>query len=117
MRSFPGPGGKWQISTAGGSQPRWRPDGKELFYIASDGHLMAAPITVASDGQALQPGAPGALFVARLASGLLINAATYQDRPQYAVARDGRFLMNVAVDEGTTPPINIVLNWDAALKK
>ena len=78
---------------------------------------MAAPITVATDGQALQPGAPEALFLPRLASGTLIGGAAYTARPQYAVARDGRFLMNVAVDEGTTPPINIVLNWDAALSK
>ena len=78
---------------------------------------MAAPIAVASGEQALKPGAPVALFVPRLASGIAISAAAYQVRPQYAVARDGRFLMNVAVDEGTTPPINIVLNWDAVLKK
>ena len=35
VRPFPGPGSQWQVSTAGGSQPRWRPDGKELFYVAA----------------------------------------------------------------------------------
>ena len=44
VQPFPGPGGKWQISTSGGIEPRWRRDGKELFYIAPDGKLMAAPI-------------------------------------------------------------------------
>ena len=117
VRPFAAGGGKWQISTAGGSQPRWRPDGKELFYVASDGHLMVAPITVALSGQAIQPGAPETLFVPRLSSGTWISATAYQARSQYAVSRDGRFLMNVAVDEGTTSPINIVLNWDTVLKR
>ena len=116
-RPFPGPGGQWQVSTAGGSQPRWRPDGKEILYVVPDGHLMAAPIGVASDGQALQPGAPVALFAARLASGSGIYTGGFQEHPQYAVARDGRFLLNVAVESDTTPPISIVLNWDAVLKK
>ncbi len=116
-RPFPGPGGRWPVSTAGGSQPRWRPDGKELFYVVPGGHLMAAPIGVTSDGQTLQPGAPVALFAARLASGSGIYTSGYQEHPQYAVARDGRFLLNVAVESDTTPPISIVLNWDAALKK
>lgn len=41
---FPGPGGKWQVSAAGGTSPRWRPDGKELFYLAPDGRLTAAAV-------------------------------------------------------------------------
>lgn len=55
MRPFPGPGGQWQVSTSGGIQARWRPDGKELYYIAPDGKLMAASIQV--KGTALEPGA------------------------------------------------------------
>jgi hypothetical protein len=70
-----------------------------------------------TDGQSLMPGAPAALFVLRLASGTSITIGSYSGRPQYAVARDGRFLVNVAVDAETTPPIAIVLNWDAQLKK
>ena len=65
VRPFPGPGGQWQISTTGGKDPRWRPDGKELYYIAPDSRLMAAPI--ASSGTALQPGLPTALFQPRIA--------------------------------------------------
>ena len=63
VRPFPGPGGQWQVSTAGGSQPRWRSDGKELFYVAPDARLMAVPIAVGADSQTLESGAPVPLFV------------------------------------------------------
>ncbi|PYS34448.1 MAG: hypothetical protein DMG14_29455 [Acidobacteria bacterium] len=52
-------GGRLRISTNGGAQVRWRRDGKELFYIALDGRLMAVPIRFASDGHAVEPGAFG----------------------------------------------------------
>ena len=116
VRPFPGPGGQWQVSTAGGSQPRWRPDGKELFYVAPDARLMAVSIAVGADRQTLEAGAPVPLFRTRLASGSNIPGGV-MSRPQYAVASDGRFLMNVAVEGATAPPITVVLNWDAALKK
>ncbi|HET9386257.1 MAG TPA: protein kinase [Gemmatimonadales bacterium] len=115
IQPFPGPGGKIQVSNSGGTDPRWRRDGRELFFVAADGKLMAVPIEITADGQTLNPGAPMALFQTRLATGGNI-AIGWLTRPQYAVASDGRFLMNVAVD---TPvePITIVLNWDAGLKK
>ena len=116
IRPFPGPGGRKQVTTAGGSQPRWRPDGKELFYVGLDGRLMAVPIAVGADRQ-LEPGAAVALFRTRLASGAGINSGGTGARAQYAVASDGRFLMNMAVEAATASPITIVLNWDAALKK
>jgi Tol biopolymer transport system component len=119
IRPFPGPGGQWQVSTAGGSQPRWRPDGRELFYVAPDGRLMAVPIAVSVDRQTLDAGAPMPLFPTRLASGgnLSIGPRGTSLKPQYAVAPDGRFLMNVAVEGATAPPITVVLNWPAALNK
>src|SRR5439155_13628620 len=95
-------------------QPRWRPDGKELFYVAADARLMAVPIAVGTDGQTLDPGPPLALFPTRLGSGANIVSGALS-KPQYAIAPDGRFLMNVAVDEGTASPITVVLNWDAGL--
>ena len=73
IRPFPGPGGPWQVTTAGGSQPRWRPDGKELFYVGLDGRLMAVPIAVGADRQ-LEPGAAVALFRTQLATGANINS-------------------------------------------
>ena len=51
VRPFRGPGGPQQVTTAGGSQPRWGPDGKELFYLGLDARLMAVPIAVGADRQ------------------------------------------------------------------
>ena len=76
---------------------------------------MASSVATAEGGQVLQPGAPVALFTPRLANAIQISAP-YAIRPQYAIARDGRFLMNIAIDDGSAPPINIVLNWDAVLR-
>ncbi len=117
VRPFPQSRGQWQVSTAGGTQPRWRADGRELYYVARDGHLMATPIAPSADGQALTPGAPLSLFAMRLASGTNVIVGAYSARPQYAVARDGRFLVNLAVDAEATLPIAIVLNWDAPFRK
>jgi serine/threonine protein kinase len=110
VQPFPGPGGKWQVSTGGGIAPRWRRDGKELFYIAPDGKLMAAPIHAA--GQTLDFGSPVSLFQTRI-----VDGGSYPLKQQYAVAPDGqRFLINIA-DESTASPITIVTNWARALKK
>jgi Tol biopolymer transport system component len=117
VQAFPDAGGKWQISTSGGLQPRWRRDGQELFFVAPDNRLMAAPIRVAPGTKALEAGAPVALFPTRLATGVNIVPAGFQARAQYAVAADGRFLMNVSADEGVTSPITIVQNWMVGLKK
>ena len=106
VRPFPASaGGQWQVSTGGGISPRWAPDGRELYYLGPDGKLMAAPIVV--NGTALEPGAPLALFQTRVWGG---GTETYQ-RVQYDVARDGRFLINMAIDDAATSPITLLLNW------
>jgi Tol biopolymer transport system component len=117
VRPFPEAGGKLQVSTGGGSQPRWRPDGKELFYVAPDGKLMAAPLSIAPQGRAVVPGTPVPLFQAHLASGNGISLTGWQSRALYAVTSDGRFLMNATTEGADASPITIVLNWQAALKK
>ena len=101
MRPFPGPGGVWQISAGGGTQPRWRADGKELYYLAPGNKLMAAAIT--AQASSITPGQPVALFTANFARGTT--------RPQYDVARDGRFLVNVELTDAATPPITLLQNW------
>lgn len=111
VRPFPGPGGSQLVSTSGGTQPRWGRDGKELFYVTPDSHLVSIPVTVAADGHTIA-GAPVQLFAVRLASGSFVMTAGGAMRGQYVVAPDGRFLMNVAVDEAATPPISVVFNWD-----
>ena len=105
------------MSTAGGTQPRWRRDGTELYYVAPDTRLMAVPIRLASDKRAVDAGVPVALFPTRLASGANALAAGAFSRAQYAVAPDGRFLMNISADDAVTSPITIVQNWTAGLKK
>lgn len=117
VRPFSESGGKLQVSTAGGTQPRWRRDGREPFYVAPDTRLMAVPIRPGSNTGAIDAGAPVPLFPTRLASGAGIGAPGAVPIAQYAVAPDGRFLMNVAADDAVTSPITIVLNWQAALAK
>ena len=103
VRPFPTPSGVWQISNGGGISDRWRRDGKELYYIAPDGKMMAASITV--EGDTLVPGRPVALFQTHIALGNLHNS-----RGQYDVAPDGRFLINVALDDNSSP-ITLLQNW------
>jgi Tol biopolymer transport system component len=104
-------GGQWQVSTAGGIYPVWRPDGKELYYLNPAGAMMAAPITV--NGSTLAPGAPAVLFPTRIAGG---GVNTQQGR-QYDVAPDGRFLINTVLDDAATPPITLLMNWRPEAKK
>jgi len=68
VRPFPGSGEAVQVSASGGSQPRWRRDGHELFYVAPDGSVTSVLVTVANDRQAMEPGTPRQLFSARLAA-------------------------------------------------
>ena len=112
-RPFPGAGGKWQVSTGGGIYPRWRHDGKELFYIAPDNRMMAVPIQV---GHTLDAGTAVALFPTELATGGNLGIGGFQSKPEYAVAADGRFLLNVTVGDAASP-ITVVLNWTAGLRK
>jgi Tol biopolymer transport system component len=103
VQSFPEPTGKWQVSTGGGTQARWRADGKELYFIAPDGNLMAASITV--EGSAFAAGTPVALFPTSIVTG-----GTTAIREEYAVSRDGRFLINQPIESSATP-ITLILNW------
>ncbi|HET9386209.1 MAG TPA: protein kinase [Gemmatimonadales bacterium] len=105
VRPFPGPGGTWQVSTNGGAQVRWRPDGKEIFYVATmDEKLMAVPI--AFTGNQPEIGKPTALFTTRLG-----GAVQGLFKQQYMVSADGRsFLVNAVADEAASP-ISLILNW------
>ncbi len=109
VQPYPGPGGKWQISTNGGTEPVWNPNGHELFYRSGD-KMMAVDIS-------LQPGfsagKPRMLFEG---SFLLSTVA----QPNYDISPDGqRFLMVKAVEQAQSAPtqINVVLNWFEELKQ
>ena len=105
VQSFPEHGGKWQVSGNGGTQPRWARDGKELYFLAPDRKLMAATVA-AGDGFEVRGIEP--LFATTLDPGA--------QRQTYAVAPDGRFLLNVPVATSSAPLV-VVLNWPALLKK
>lgn len=107
VQPFPGPGGKFQISTNGGAQPRWNKSGKEIFYVSLDSNMMAAPVKLSPDGQSLEVGTPVTLFPVRIAGGPLPGNA----KQQYVVSSDGqRFLVNLAAEEAASP-ITVILNW------
>lgn len=108
VQSFPGPGGKWQISTSGGADPRWRRDGKELFFISNDRKLTAVEVRADSTFQA---GLPQELFEVRV-SGLT------DVRTHYTATADGkRFLVSSLGEDDGSSPMTVVLNWTAGLKK
>lgn len=103
---FPGPGGRQLISSAGGRFPRWRSDGKELFYQSPDNRLMAAAITLTSDRADVE--SEQALFEMRGPDGL--------PRDFYDVAGDGQRFMLVVPDAATPTPLTLVTNWPALVK-
>jgi serine/threonine protein kinase/Tol biopolymer transport system component len=106
IQPFPGPGVQTQVSANGGAQVRWSGDGKELFYIAFDGRLMAVPISLASTAQAIEAGPSVPLFATRVGPVL-----PYPNNWQYDVSPDGqRFLMNTIIEEAPSP-ITLILNW------
>lgn len=105
---FPESTGTRQLSTEGGVQPRWRRDGKELFYISLNGQLVAVPINTAPGGQTLTSGAAVTLFDSQIAGG--ISPAGHKH--QYAVAADGqRFLIAQTTDNGAGAPITVAVKW------
>ena len=111
VRPFPPADGEWAISIAGGEQPRWRADGKEMFFIAADGKMMAVPVKPeAGSRPSFEAGAPVALFDAHMAPSIDFN---------YDVTADGkRFLIDTIDATGVaSPPLTVVTNWNAGVKK
>jgi dipeptidyl aminopeptidase/acylaminoacyl peptidase len=107
---FPSVNGKWQVSSAGGQEPRWRRDGKELFYLSPEGKLMAVGLKT---GASLKAEPPVALFQTRRRQPVSSFAVF-----SYDVSVDGqRFLVITKVDEGNAAPLSITLNWTSELEK
>jgi Tol biopolymer transport system component len=104
VETFPRSDKKWTISTAGGYEPRWNIDGRQIYYLSPDGNMMSVSV---------EPGhvfrTPKLLFKARVVPG--INAY----RRHYVVSKDGRFLINASTRDFTPTPITVVLNWAADL--
>jgi len=101
VQSFPEPHGRITVSTAGGSEPRWSANGKEITYIAPGATMMAAPVR--NTGTRFEAGKPAVLFQTQMLGG------GRSVKQQYAVSRDGRFLINQPT--GSSTPITLILNW------
>ncbi len=103
-------GNKQRISTSGGKHPRFRRDGRELFYVAADGQMMA--VALKPGGATFEFETPKALFKTRMLTGLL------QSGIEYDVTADGqRFLIGTMVGEANATPVSVILNWTAGLKR
>jgi serine/threonine protein kinase/Tol biopolymer transport system component len=107
---FPSANGKWQVSSAGGQEPRWRQDGKELFYLSAEGKIMAVALKT---GASFKADSPVALFQTRRRQPVSSFAVF-----SYDVSDDGqKFLVITKVDEANAAPLSILLNWASQMDK
>jgi hypothetical protein len=100
LASFPSFHYKKQVSVAGGAPPRWRGDGRELFFIDLEGKMMSVNVKLGSPPQI---GVPGKLFDTRLVPDPTIN--------QYAVTEDGLKFLVLEPRKGFLETYSVVLNW------
>lgn len=104
ITTFPAAAGRWQVSRGGGTEPRWRVDGKEIFYIDPKGMLTAVPVTISADSFAT--GNPTPLFQIH---GRAVISST--DIFTYDVAKDGqRFLINRYIKPNHVTPLTVILH-------
>jgi dipeptidyl aminopeptidase/acylaminoacyl peptidase len=103
----PEPGTRIQVSANGGSSARWRPDGKELFYLAPDGTLTAVPVR---SMEPLEFGPPVALF--QFFSSIRGAPAGI---PSYDITPDGQRFIVSSIVRQTDPSIEVLLNWPALM--
>ena len=107
---FPGGNGKWQVSNGGGQEPRWRKDGKELFYMSRDSKLMSVPVSTATS---FESGAAVLLFQTHRRQPI-----SSQDTFSYDVSADGqKFLIATQVEESSVAPLTVLLNWASEMEK
>jgi Tol biopolymer transport system component/tRNA A-37 threonylcarbamoyl transferase component Bud32 len=110
VQSFPDPnGGKWTITAQGGVEPKWRRDGRELYYLAFDGKLMAVPV---KGDRTFEAGTPTPLFE----TGLTVTRPSASRDRRYDVSADGRFLI-VSPIQSAAAPVTVIVNWTAGLEK
>ncbi len=96
------------MSKAGGEEPRWRRDGRELFYVSGEGTMMAAPVKT---GTSFEAGPSVALFPTHPREPISV-----MDAFSYDVAADGqKFLINTRVDEPQAVPLSVILNWTSKM--
>jgi Tol biopolymer transport system component len=100
LTTFPPTGQRWQVSDAGGAQPRWRGDGRELYYLALDGSMMAVAV---GSGPKPDLSAPRKLFSTRIS----VRTGT----EQYAVTADGQRFLMMMPSENARTELRAILNW------
>ena len=118
VASFPDPRTRLQVSNQGGLAPRWRPDGKQLFYLSPSGQLTA--VGVSSKGSTLQLESPKPLFQAFQSSAMPLAFAPGPSglgTQPFDISRDGQRFLMVSSGDTEPTPITVVENWDAELKK
>jgi eukaryotic-like serine/threonine-protein kinase len=113
VRSFPASdGGKWQISTDGGYQPKWRQDGKELFFISGSRKLIAVNVKT---GASFEASGSKELFEMQIPGLITRSAVSFSN--DYAVSPDGqKFLVITPVEDTGSLPITVILHWPSLLK-
>jgi Tol biopolymer transport system component len=105
VQAFPGPGGKWQVSSQGGSDASWRADGREIFYRSLSQEIMSVEV---GGGSEFQAGIPKPLFLGKIQAGTTRN--------KYVATPDGqRFLLAAPMGRDAMSPTTIVVNWFAEL--
>src|SRR5262249_39105676 len=112
LQNYPTPTTKLPISAGGGIQPVWRHDGRELFFVAPDSMLMAVSLSL---GGTPQISAPHALFQTRLVGGGTITGGGIHH--QYDVSADGQKFLVLTAGDSENSPFNVIVNWQAALRK
>jgi len=106
VTTYPGGSGRWQVSSTGGTEPFWRGDGRELFFVSLDRRLTSVDVDM---GPPIEFGIPRKLFDAPM-------PRNYLTRNRYFATADGkRFLMLTLLDRGRVPPTTVILNWAADL--
>ena len=107
VQSFPPSGSKWQISTRGGAQPRWRRDGKELFFLGGVGvgsaDVMAVDVDTSNSG-VFRAGVPQKLFT-------VVPQSLTTARNSWDVTPDGQRFLVVSPETTAVPPVTVVVNW------
>jgi Tol biopolymer transport system component len=105
---FPAGGARWQVSTSGGNLPRWRGDGRELYFLSPDDEIMAAAVSESRDRFEVNSVTP--LFRVSL------SVSPRTDQYSYDVAADGQRFLVTASGEAEPPRVALVTNWTARLK-
>jgi serine/threonine protein kinase len=107
-----GTAGRWHVPRGGGTEPRWRKDGKELYYRASEGRVMVVEVAAGTEFQARTP---RPLF--KVPPEIPTIMATVSLSSWDATSEGSRFLFPVSIGESSTPPFDVVLNWTSLLNK